>query len=154
MKVSVSLIKKLREETGAGVADCRQALEDAAGDYEKAKKLILKRGLEKANKKTGKATRAGIIESYIHAGGRVGVLVELLCETDFVARTDTFRRLAHELVLQIAAMNPKDTPTLLAQTYIRDTTITVEALIKTTIAQVGENITVGRFTRLALGVDT
>lgn len=151
MNVSVKLLKKLREETAAGVSDCRQALVDAAGVYEKAKKLILARGQEKASKKAGKVTRAGIIESYVHAGGRVGVLIELLCETDFVARTDTFKTLAHELALQIAAMNPKDVPALLAQTYIRDTSLTVEALIKTTIAQVGENITVGRFTRLALG---
>src|SRR5690348_17820011 len=102
MKISLDLLKKLREETSAGVSDCRQALEDANGDYEKAKKLIMERGLEKAAKKEGKETSQGIIESYVH-GGRVGVLVDMRCETDFVAMTDDFKRLAHEIALQIAA---------------------------------------------------
>ncbi len=150
MKISLELLKKLRAATGAGVSDCRQALEDAGGDYAKAKKLIMERGLEKAAKKAGRQTQQGLIESYVHAG-RVGVLVELRCETDFVARTGDFKNLAHELALQIASMNPKNVKELLVSPYIRDEGITIEALVKQTVAKVGENITVARFTRIALG---
>jgi len=151
MQIKIEDLKKLREDTSAGVSDCRQALEDAQGDYAKAKKLILERGLEKAAKKEGKETAQGIVESYVHAGGKVGVLVELRCETDFVARTDDFKKLAHEVAMQIAAMNPKDVPELLKSAYIRDAATSIEALIKLTIAKVGENIIVAKFSRLVLG---
>lgn len=151
MKVSLDLIKKLREESQAGVADCRQALEDANGDYEKAKKLLTERGLEKAAKKEDRETGQGVVESYIHAGGKVGVLVELRCETDFVARTDEFKALAHELCLQVAAMNPKNVKALMESAYIRDAKVAITDLVKQTIAKVGENITVARFTRMQLG---
>lgn len=151
MQVKLDDLKKLREETQAGVADCRQALEDADGNYEKAKKLITERGLEKAAKKEGKETSRGIIDSYIHANGKVGVLVELRCETDFVARTDEFKNLAHELCLQIAAMNPKDVATLLKSEYIRDQSVTIADVVKQTVAKVGEHITVARFMRFSLG---
>lgn len=150
MNISLDLLKKLRGATGAGVADCRQALEDANGDYAKAKKLILERGLEKAGRKAGRETSQGIVESYVHAG-RVGVLIELRCETDFVARTDDFKTLAHEIALQVASMNPKNVKELLASPYIRDASVTVEALVKQTVAKVGENITIAKFTRIALG---
>ncbi len=151
MNISLELLKKLRQESGAGVSDCRGALEDAAGDYQKAKELLRQRGMEKAAKKAGKETRAGIIESYIHANSRVGVLVEILCETDFVARTDDFKNLAHEIALQVAAMNPKNVKELLESPYIRDSGKTVAALVKETIAKMGENITVSRFSRLSIG---
>lgn len=151
MNISLDQLKKLREETGAGVSDCRKALEDANGDFAKAKKLIMERGVEKAAKKADREAQQGIVESYVHAGGKVGVLVELRCETDFVARTDDFKTLAHELCLQVAAMNPKNVKDLLAGMYIRDTSVTIEVLIKQTIAKVGENITVARFTRMELG---
>jgi elongation factor Ts len=151
MNISLDLLKKLREETSAGVSDCRQALEDANGDYEKAKKLLQERGVEKAKKKEGQETADGLIGSYVHATGKVGVLVELRCQTDFVARTDDFKNLAKEICLQIAAMNPKDTKELLEGAYIRDPKMTIEALIKAAIAKLGENITVNRFTRMALG---
>ena len=152
MAITISLeqLKKLRAETSAGVSDCRQALEDAGGDYEKAKKLLIDRGIEKAAKKSDRQTGAGLVESYVH-GGKVGVLVEVRCETDFVARTDDFKKLAHELALQVASMAPKDVKTLLKSEYIRDPKFTVEALIKQTIAKVGENITIARFSRMVLG---
>lgn len=149
MYIPLNLIKRLREETQAGVADCRQALEDAHGDYEKAKKLLIERGLEKAGKKEGKETSQGIVEAYVHAG-RVGVLVELRCETDFVARTDEFKTLAHELALQVCSMNPKNVAELLKELYIRDPKMTVADLVKQTVAKLGENITIARFTRMAL----
>lgn len=150
MKISIDDLKKLRQDSSAGVADCRAALEDAGGNYEKAKKLLVERGLEKAAKKEGKETSQGIIESYVHQD-RVGVLVELRCETDFVARTDEFKNLAHEIALQVASMNPKDIAALLKEEYIRDTGMTIADLVKQTIAKVGENISVARFARIALG---
>ncbi len=149
MQININDLKKLRQETSAGVSDCRQALEDAHGDYEKAKKLLTKRGLEKAVTKEGKETSQGIIESYVHSG-RVGVLVELRCETDFVARTDEFKHLAHELALQVASMDPKNVEELLKSPYIRDTSIAIAELIKQIIAKVGENITIAQFARLSL----
>lgn len=149
MTISLDTLKKLRAETQAGVADCRKALEDAGGDYQKAKKLLTERGLEKASKKEGKETSQGIIEAYVH-NGKVGVLVVLRCETDFVARTDEFKNLAHELALQVCSMNPKNVSELLKSPYIRDPKITIADLVKQVIAKVGENITVARFTRLAL----
>lgn len=150
MTFSIELLKKLREETQAGVADCRKALEDAGGDYDKARKLLIERGLEKAEKKEGKETHEGIVESYVHSNGKVGVLVEILCETDFVARNEAFKKLAHEVALQIAAMDPKDTKELLESAYIRDGKLTIAMLVKQTIAIVGENISIGNFSRLSL----
>lgn len=152
MNFSLDTLKKLRAETQAGVSDCRQALEDASGDYKKAKKLLIDRGLEKASKKEDRETAMGIIESYVHANGKVGVLVELRCETDFVARNEEFKKLAHEIALQIAAMNPKNVKELLKSPYIRDAKMTIGDLVKLTIAKIGENITVSRFTRMHLGV--
>lgn len=149
MQFKLDDLKKLRIQTQAGVADCRQALVDAKGDYEKAKKLIAERGLAKAEKKAGKETSQGLIDAYVHAG-RVGVLVELRCETDFVARTDEFKHLAHEISLQVASMNPKNVDELLKSQYIRDMSMTIEALIKLSIAKVGENISVANFTRMSL----
>ncbi|MBI5449409.1 translation elongation factor Ts [Candidatus Gottesmanbacteria bacterium] len=151
MQVKIEDLKKLREATSAGVSDCRQALEDTSGDFEKAKKLIIERGVAKAEKKQDREASQGIIESYVHATGKVGVLLELRCETDFVARTDDFKKLAHEIALQIAAMQPKDVAELTKSAYIRDASVTIESLIKQTIAKVGENITVARFVRMGLG---
>lgn len=131
--------------------DCRWALEKTKGDERKAEALLTKWGIEKSEKKVERATKAGIIDSYIHAGGKVGVLVELLCETDFVAKTDDFWKLAHEICLQIASMEPKDVPALLKQEYIRDSQKTVGQLVKETIGKLGENITVSRFNRIRLG---
>jgi elongation factor Ts len=151
MNISIDQLKKLREETSGGIADCRQALEDAKGNYAEAKKLLQERGLEKAAKKEGKETSQGLVESYIHANGKIGVLVELRSETDFVARNDEFKKLAHEIAMQVAAMNPKDVKVLLESEYIRDASFTIDKLIKSVIAKVGENITVARFVRYQLG---
>lgn len=143
-------IKKLREQTGAGIADCKEALKESNGDIEKAKEYLKKKGFEKGAKKGDREVKAGIIDVYSH-GGKVGVLVELLCETDFVGRTEDFKNLAHELSLQIASMNPPSVEDLLAQEYIRDNSLTVDQLIKSIISKLGENIQVGRFERIALG---
>lgn len=147
----ITLLKKLRAETSASIADCRMALEETENDFKKAQEWLKKRGLERAEKKSDRETSQGLIEAYIHGGGRIGVLVEINCETDFVAKTDDFKHLAKEIALQISAMNPKDVDALLKQEYIRDSSQTIEALIKSVIGKLGENITVGKFQRLALG---
>lgn len=148
--IRIDQIKKLREETAASIADCRKALEESGGDFDKAKDWLGKRGAEIAEKKADRETSQGIIESYVHANGKVGVLVTLACETDFVARTSEFKNLAHEIALQISAMNPRDVNSLLAQEYIRDPQVTIEQLIKQTIGKLGENIKVREFERLEL----
>lgn len=148
--MNIEDIKKLRKQTGAGITDCRLALSEAKGDMEKAKQILKKKGLDKASKRKEREVKAGLVEVYSH-GGRVGVLVELLCETDFVAHTSDFKSLAHELSLQIASMNPQSVEELLSQEYIRDPSLTVDQLIKGVIGKLGENIQVGRFERIALG---
>lgn len=151
MKVTVEQIKSLREKTGMGVMDVRRALEESRGDGEKACELLKKWGIAKSEKKADRDTKAGIIQSYIHGEGKVGVLLELLCETDFVARTDDFKNLAHELCLQISSMNPKDVKALMSQEYIRDNSLKIESLVKQIIGKLGENIVVSRFVRYYLG---
>ena len=146
-QIDLKLLKKLRDETAASIADCRLALDESGGDYKKALAWLKKRAVEKAEKKAGRETSQGIIEAYIHHGGKVGVLVELLCETDFVVKTDEFKHLAREIALQIAAMDPKDVETLLKQEYIRDASVKIEQLVKGVIGKLGENITVKRFVR-------
>lgn len=150
MAINIGDIKKLRDETQASVADVKKALEESDGDYRKAVEWLRKRGIEKAEKKSDRQASQGFIESYVHGGGRIGVLVKLNCETDFVARTDEFKNLAHEIAMQISAMDPKDVPSLLKQEYIRDNTITVSDLIKQAIGKLGENIKVNEFTRYEL----
>src|SRR5919199_1962773 len=106
VQVTTDAVKALREETGAGIMDCRRALTEAGGDLSKAKAILRERGLAAAGKKAERETGQGLVEAYIHGGGRIGALVELNCETDFVARTDEFRQLAREIAMQVAAMNP------------------------------------------------
>ena len=150
MTIGVDKIKQLRKETGAGIADSRMALEEAEGDMEKAKEVLKKKGLDKAASKSGREVRTGLVEVYSH-GGKVGVLVEVLCETDFVAKTEDFKTLAHEIALQVASMNPSSVEDLLAQVYIRDNSQTIDQLIKGVVGKLGENIQIGRFERIALG---
>ena len=150
MAVDVKLIKKLRQDLGVSVADCRIALEETNGNYEKARQWLKKKGIEKAEKKSDRETAQGLVEAYIHQNGKVGAMVEILCETDFVARTQDFKNLAHEIAMQVAAMNPKDEDQLLKQEYIRDGSITVADLIKQTIAKLGENIRVKEFKRFEI----
>lgn len=147
--ISVDQIKKLRELTGAGIADCREALEAAKGDLEKAVGYLKKKGVEKASKKSDRETHQGKVFSYVH-GGKIGVLVSLLCETDFVAKTEDFETLGKEIALQIASMNPKDAAELLKQEYIRDSKLTIDDMIKAVIGKLGENIKVGEFSRIVV----
>ena len=129
--------------------DCKRALEEAGGDYGKAKAIIAVKGIAKAEKKAGRETGAGLLESYIH-NGRVGVLLELRSETDFVAHSEPVKELAKNLALQVASMAPESVENLLKQEYVKDQDITVEVLIKNTIAKVGENLKVARFSRFQI----
>ena len=166
MQISTESIKTLREKCGAGVMDCRNALLECQGNEEKAIEVLKEKGFRKAVKKAERETSEGLIEAYIHTGGRVGVIVEINCETDFVTRTDEFKELAHELSMQVAAMCPKcitkeelpedeetapEAACLLLQPYIRDPSKTVNDLIVEAIAKTGENIRLKRFARFELG---
>jgi len=166
MKVTTSSIRELREQSGAGIMDCRKALLEAQGDMEKALQILKQRSLFKAEKKAKRSATEGIIDAYIHAGGRIGAMVEVNCETDFVARTDEFKELAHNLAMQVVAMSPEfisseeiskgadidpQTACLLLQPYIKDPVKTIQDIIAETIAKVGENIKVSRFARFELG---
>jgi len=142
-------VKKLRELTGAGVMDAKRALEEAGGDLGKAEEIIKSKGLAKAAAKSEREIKAGLIETYTH-NNRVGVLLKLGCETDFVARSEPFQELAHNLVMQIAAMEPDSVQTLLNQTFIKDESVTIDDLIKQVIAKTGENVRIETFYRLAL----
>lgn len=144
--LDIKVIEKLREVTGAGVMACKKALKETGGDFEKAAALVKERGLTKTSQKVSRSTGAGYLEAYIH-NNRVGVLLEIRCETDFVVRSEVFRDLAHNLAMQIAAMNPADIDNLLCQPYIKDESITVDLLIKEAISRVGENIRLERFCR-------
>jgi elongation factor Ts len=156
-------VKELREITGAGILDCKRTLEEVKGDLASAVEVLRKRGLAKAEKKAKREVRQGLVEAYIHTGGRIGSMVEVNCETDFVAQTDAFRELVHNLALQVAATDPSfvgsdDLPEdvdpsqvcLLHQPFIKDPEKTVGNIIIETIAKVGENIRVSRFTRFEL----
>lgn len=170
MAVSAADVKTVRERTGAGFADCRAMLEKVGSNVEKAvEELRLKgiaKGLALADKKASARASQGIVHSYIHGGGRIGVLLELNCETDFVARTEEFRALAHSLAMQVAAMNPQyvgieDLPekpegslaeiSLMHQQFIRDPSKTIKELVAEAIGKLGESIRVGRFSRFELG---
>lgn len=196
MGVSIDEIKKLKELTGVGLTDAKKALTEAEGDFDKALAAMREKGLTKAEKRGEREARQGVIEAYVHSG-RIGVIIELNCETDFVARTDDFKELAHNVAMQVAAMNPKyitadDIPTeeterkkselieaakndgkpaeiaekavagqlkkffaeqtLYSQAYWKDDSQTVEDLVKSYIAKLGENIVVRQMSRIELGV--
>ena len=170
--VTTDAIKELRGLTGAGIMDCKKALQDSGGDLKQATEILLKKGYAKAEKKAQREAREGLVETYIHTGGRIGALVEINCESDFVARTDDFKNLAHDIAMQVAATDPKylgsgeipedispdEKPEpsevcLLLQPFIRDPQKSVQDVIVESIAKVGENIKVRRFARFELGKD-
>ncbi len=165
MEISAAAVRALREETGAGVMECRRALEEAAGDLEKAKDILRQSGLARAEQRTGRLARQGLVDTYLHAGGRIGALVEVNCETDFVARTDDFRELAHNVAMQVAATNPRylsleeapagetvdEAECLLLQPFIKDPSKNVKDIVTDVIAKTGENIQIRRFARFELG---
>lgn len=198
MEIAADLVKELRVKTGAGIMDCKEALKASNGNFEKAVDFLREKGLSAATKKSSRATKDGLVTSYIHMGGKVGVMIEVNCETDFVAKTENFKNLTRDLAMHVAAMNPlyvkpEDVPEatlqrekdiyrkqviaegkpekiadkivegklkkfyeevcLIKQKFIKDTNMTVEDLIKASIAATGENILVKRFVRYQLGGD-
>ncbi|MBZ5585060.1 MAG: translation elongation factor Ts [Acidobacteriia bacterium] len=196
MEITAALVKDLRERTGAGMMECKKALVEAKGDIADAEVILRKRGISMAGKKSGRATRQGLIGSYIHAGGQLGVMVEVNCESDFVARTDDFKELVHDVAMHIAAADPKylrreevpaevldkekeiardraraegkpekiidrivegqlakfyEAACLLDQPFVKEATLTIDQLVKTKVAKLGENIAIARFTRFKVG---
>ena len=150
MAIDIKLIKKLRDQTSISVSEVRQALEDANGDYDKALALLKSKAAEKAAKKADRETGQGIVETYVHGGGKIGVMVMLLCETDFVARTDEFKALGHDIAMQVAAMDPKDVEELLKQEFIKDPSKTIDQMVKEAVHKTGENIVVKKFERFTI----
>jgi elongation factor Ts len=164
--ISAAAVKELRELTGAGMLDCKTALEQASGDLEKAKDILRQKGHAAAAKRAERVTAQGLVHSYLHHDARLGALVEVNCESDFVARTDDLRRLAQDIALQVAATNPRylspdDIPDgtegdpkelcLLLQPFVRDESIAIQDMITEAISKMGENIRVRRFARFELG---
>lgn len=150
MPINVNDIKKLREETGAGILEVKQALEKFEGDLEKAGKELLSKSADKAAKKAGRVAKDGLVHAYVHAGGKVGSMVLVACETDFVAKTENFKKLAHELALQVATEEYPSAESLLNSEYIRDPSKKVSDIINETIAKVGEKIELKKFIRYSV----
>jgi elongation factor Ts len=148
--MSIEQIKQFRQKTGFSIMECKRALEEAEGDEKKALEILEKKGAEKAAKKAEREAKQGLVEAYIHNNGKVGALLELNCETDFVARNEEFKNLAHDLAMHIAAMNPQDLEELLSQPFVKDGQKTIDDLIKEAIAKLGENIKIGKFVRLKI----
>jgi len=146
---SIEEIKKLREETDLPISDCRKALEEARGDIAKAKSILEKLGREFVKKREEREAKAGIVDAYIHGGRKIGAIIQLHCESDFVARSEEFKKLAHELCLQIAAVSPEETP-LLEQPWIKDQDKTVKDLISDYSAKFGEKIVLEKYARYQL----
>ncbi len=173
--MSLEKIKQLRELTSLGIAECKKALVESNGDFDKALKILRQRGVEVIEKKKGRMTSQGLIEAYVHFGGNLGALVEVNCETDFVARTDAFKKFVKDIAMHIAASNPRylkreDIPEeekakienideyakencLMEQVFVKDSSKTIEDYLKEIISQTGENIVIKRFCRFYLGED-
>jgi elongation factor Ts len=194
--ITAALVNELRQRTGAGMMECKKALVEGNGDIAEAEVILRKRGIAGASKKAGRATRQGLVGSYIHAGGQLGVMVEVNCESDFVARTDDFKELVHDLAMHIAAADPKylkrdevpeaildkereiardrarnegkpekvldrivegrvakfyEEVCLLDQPFVKEATVTIDQLVKSKIAKLGENISIARFVRFKVG---
>jgi len=146
---NLDIIQKLREITGAGVIECKKALDEAGGDFDRARQIIYEKGQMRVEKRANRETGAGLIYSYVH-NERIGVLLDLRAETDFVVRSDPFRELAKEIAMQIAAMAPQNIDELLSQPYIKNESKTVKDLFNETIAKVGENIKINNFFRMEI----
>ena len=166
MTVETKKIKDLRAKTGAGIMDCKRALEESGGANSEAEEFLRQKGVSSSANKVGRRTDQGVVESYIHNGGKIGALVEVNCETDFVARTSDFTSLAHDLAMQVAAMSPQfinkeeiidknneydEQSCLLEQPFIKDASLKIDDLVKEAILKTGENIRVRRIARFELG---
>jgi len=148
--ISAEQIKQLRQKTNISIMECKKALETADGDEKKALKILEKSGRKKVIEKSTRETKQGLIEAYIHNNSKIGAILELSCETDFVAKNSQFKELAHDLAMHIAALNPKDSEELLKQPFIKDEQKTIQDLINEAIAKLGENIKIRKFIRLEI----
>ncbi|MDD4410317.1 MAG: translation elongation factor Ts [Candidatus Shapirobacteria bacterium] len=146
----IELVKKLRAEMGLGIMEIKAALEEAEGDETKAKQILKEKGFKKAESKAERETHQGRVATYTHATGKIGVMVELLCETDFVAKHEDFLALTKELCLQVAAMNPETVEELMKQEFIKDPSRTIEEMVKALISKFGENMKINRFARFEI----
>jgi len=151
MKIDADKIRKLRKSTGAPMLEAKKVLDEVKGDEKKAEKILKKQGFEKATKRENRGTSQGTIETYVHHSGKVASVVELLSETDFVARNKLFKELAHNLALQVASMSPKDARELEKQDFIKDPRKKISDLVKEVMVKTGENVKVGRIYRIELG---
>jgi len=143
--ISLETIKSLRDETGLSLAEIKKALFEADGDIAKAKELLKSLGVTMAEKKSSREVKEGVIGSYIHATMKIGAMIEVLCETDFVARNSEFQELAHDLSMHVVAMKPSNKEELLDQPYVKDPSINVRDYLNRFVAKLGENIQIGRF---------
>jgi elongation factor Ts len=150
-KIDPKDVQRLRSESGAGVMDCKRALEETGGDYAKALALVKERGVQSLAKRSEREAKEGLVASYVHSGGRIGALVELASETDFVSRGEEFQKLAQEIAMQVAAMDPASVEELLEQPYIRDASKKIKDLITAVATSTKENVHVRRIQRFALG---
>lgn len=146
----IELVKKIRQETGLGIMEIKSAVEEASGDEAKAKQILKEKGFKKAESKTERETHQGRVATYTHSTGKIGVMVELQCETDFVAKHEDFVGLTKDICLQIAAMNPETVDDLIKQEFIKDSSKTIEEMIKTLVAKFGENMKLTRFARFEI----
>lgn len=144
-------IKKLREETGAGMMDCKKALDEAKGNYDEAIEVVRQRGLAKAEKKADRETKEGYIASYVHANNKVAAMVEILCETDYVARNEEFQAMARDVAMHVVAMNPENVEALMKDDFVKDPDKTVDELVKGVSGKIGEKFVVNRFSRYEVG---
>lgn len=151
MSYTAADVKRLREETGAGMMDCKRALDEANGDYNRAQEIVREKGLAKAEKKADRETKIGYIASYVHNNNQIGALVEILCETDFVARNPEFQEMAKSVAMQVVAMAPENVEELLQQDNIKKPGETIEDMIKLVSGKIGEKFVVSRFTRYMVG---
>lgn len=144
-------VKNLRDETGAGMMDCKKALDEADGNFDRAKEIVRERGLMKAEKKADRETKEGYIAAYVHTNNKVASMVEILCETDFVARNDEFQGMARNIAMQVVSMNPATVEELLEQDYLRDPSLTIQDYVKEISGKIGEKFVVNRFVRYEVG---
>jgi len=154
MPISMDEIKKLRKETGARIMDCKKALEESKGDYKKALEVVEEKGLARAEKNADRETKAGYVASYVHNNGQVASLVEIVCETDFVAKNDEFVTMARDIAMHVTAMNPENVKDLLEQEFIRDASVTIAMMLKSLSGKIGEKMVITRFVRYEIGEES
>lgn len=147
MKINNKELVALRKKTGIAILECRNALVEADGDLKLAEDILKRKGVEIADKKATRVSKQGVVDSYIHAGSKIGALVEISCETDFVARNTEFCKFVHDIAMQVVATDPKDIPELLKQPFIKNEDIDIKTLLCDLIAKIGENIEIKRFER-------